>query len=218
MEKAYRNISYLFVAVLLLVFLAFYKTYFGLFPTFTRTTTLVHLHAMTILLWFAMLIGQPILLRTKHIALHRLVGKASYGFVPLLIVCLLLMARQHQLRSQDLNLFVYNAFDISLFVLFYTLAISYRHRPAYHARFMVMTILPFLGATIGRIPSFPISGALLGLLIILGLLLYERFTRKVYKPYLISLAAFIGLLLLGVSLLSSGTELLNMLWNWCFGR
>lgn len=218
MEKAYRNISYLFVAVLFLVFLAFFKTYFGLFPTFTGTTTLVHIHAVTILLWFAMLIGQPILIRRKQVALHRFIGKVSYGLVPLMVICFLLMVRQHQLRSKDLVLFVYNTFDISLFILFYTLAIIYRRRPAYHARFMVMTILPFLGATIGRLPNFPIPGAVLGLLIILGLLLYERFTRKVYKPYLICLGAFVSLLLVCVSLLSMDTGLLNTLWDFWFSK
>ncbi|MBD2705357.1 hypothetical protein IC229_32375 [Spirosoma sp. BT702] len=217
MEKAYRNISYLFVAVLILVFLAFFKTYFGLFPTFTGTTTLVHVHAVTILLWFAMLIGQPILIRRKQVALHRAIGKVSYGLVPVMVICFLLMARQHQLRGKDLVLFVYNTFDISLFVLFYIPAIVYKRQPAYHARFMVMTVLPFLGATIGRLPSFPIPGAVLGLLIIIGLLVYERFTRRVYKPYLISLITFVGLLIGCVSILSVGARVLHTLWNACFG-
>ncbi len=216
MDKAYRHISYLFVAVLILVFLAFFKTYFGLFPTFSGTTTLVHIHAVTILMWFALLIGQPILIYRKQLIWHRTIGKVSYGLVPLMVICFLLMARQHQLRGKDLVLFVYNTFDISLFVLFYTLAIVYKRRPAYHARFMVMTVLPFLGATIGRLPGFPIPGAVLGLLIILGLLVYERFTQRVYKPYLICLTSFVCLLIGCVGVLTVGTELLNRLWSLCF--
>ncbi|GAB2601649.1 hypothetical protein [Spirosoma areae] len=217
MEKAYRNISYLFIAVLILVFLAFFKTYFGLFPTFAGTTLLVHFHAVTILLWFAMLIGQPILIRNKKAELHRLVGKVSYGLVPFMVLSFVLMARQHQSRGKDLMLLVYNTFDISTFVLFYTLAVVYRRKPAYHARFMVMTVLPFLGATIGRLPDFPIPGAVLGLLTIIGLLMYERFTRNVYRPYLICLTAFVSLLGMSVTLLGVGAGLLNRVWDFCFG-
>jgi uncharacterized membrane protein len=216
MEKAYRHISYLFIAVLLLIFCAFFKTYFGLFPSFTGTTTLVHVHAVTVLLWFAMLIGQPMLIRTKQIALHRLVGRISYLLVPLMVISFLLMSRLHQLRGKDLMMFTANFSDISLFLVLYGLAIIYRHTVTYHARFMIMTVLPFLGASVGRLPSFPISSALLGLLIILGLLLFERFTRRVYRPYLISLAVFMGLLIVPYSLLMFTPSLLDKLWYVCF--
>ncbi|QHV94322.1 hypothetical protein [Spirosoma endbachense] len=217
MEKAYRHISYLFIAVLLLIFCAFFKTYFGLFPGFTGTATLVHVHAVTVLLWFAMLIGQPILIRTKQIALHRLVGKVSYLLVPLMVISFLLISRRHQLRGKDLMMFAANFSDISLFIVLYGLAIIYRHPVTYHARFMIMTVLPFLGASVGRLPNFPISSALLGLFIILGLLLFERFTRRIYRPYLISLAVFMGLLIVPYSFLLFAPSLLDKLWYVCFG-
>lgn len=217
MEKAYRHISYLFIAVLLLVFCAFFKTYFGLFPRFTETTTLVHVHAVTILLWFAMLIGQPILIRTKQITLHRIVDRISYLLVPLMVISFLLMSRLHQSCGKDLMMFAANFSDISLFVVLYGLAIVYRHPVTYHARFMIMTILPFLGASVGRLPDFPISSAVLGLFIILGLLLYERFTQRVYKPYVISLAVFMGLLIVPYGLLLVAPSVLDKVWYVCFG-
>lgn len=217
MEKDYRHFSYLFLAILILIFFAFYNTYFGLFPTFTGTTTLVHAHAVTVLLWFALLIGQPILIRNKHVALHRLVGKVSYGLVALMVISFLFMSRLHQLRGKDLMIFAANFSDISLFIVFYGLAIIYRHKVTYHARFMMMTVLPFLGATIGRLPRFPISSAVLGLLIIIGLLLYERYTHRVYKPYAISLAVFMSLLIIPYGMLLFAPSLLDTLWSVCFG-
>lgn len=217
MEKAYKNISYLFGAVLLLVFVAFFKTYFGLFPGFAGTTNLIHIHVLTILLWFALLIVQPILIVRKQVALHRLLGKFSYGLVPAILFLLVMVARTEQMREKDLGVFVANIFDVSQFVLFYGLAIAYRHNPAYHGRFMIMTVLPFLGPALGRLPQIPLPPGALELLIISGLLLYERFHRKVYKPYVISLLIFLGLFIPLLCLFLFGQSTLNALWEMCFG-
>lgn len=217
MEKAYKNISYLFGAVLLLVFAAFFKTYFGLFPKFAGTAFVVHFHAISILLWFAMLISQPIFIRLKRVELHRFIGKASYVLVPLLIFSCVLMAQRHQLRDKNLGIFTVNIFDLSLFLLFYGLAIWYRRIPAYHARFMILTVLPFLDPALGRLPQFYLPAGLLQLAIISGFLLYERFHRKVYKPYVISLLVVLGLYVPLICLFLFGQPVLNALWDVCFG-
>ena len=195
MEKAYRNISYFFGAVLLLVFIAFFKTYFGLFPRFTGTTNLIHLHVLTVLTWFALLIVQPILIVRKQVALHRLLGKLTYAFVPIMLILLLVVARTGQLHQKSLAIFLVNILDVSLFVVLYSLAIIYRRNWAYHGRFMIMTILPFLGPALGRLPQIPLPPGVPHLLIIGGLLLYERFHRKVYRPYVISLLVFLAIFL-----------------------
>nr|WP_293844281.1 hypothetical protein [uncultured Arsenicibacter sp.] len=217
MEKAYRNVSYLFGGVLIVVFVAFYKTYFGLFPQFTGITTLVHIHALTILIWFGLLIIQPVLIVRKQVALHRLLGKATYGFVPLMIILLVLVARSGQLHEKHLGIFLVNILDVSLFTAFYSLAIAYRHNPAYHARFMVITILPFISPALGRLPQIPLPAGTPQLLIIGGLLLYERFHRKVYKPYLISLYIFLSLFLPLLGLFLFGMPLVERMWQVCFG-
>lgn len=217
MEKAYRNVSYLFGAVLLLVFVAFYKTYFGLFPQFTGIHGLIHSHAITVLLWLLLLIIQPILIVRKQVALHRVLGKATYGFVPVMVILLVLVARSGQLHQKDLGVFLVNILDVSLFVAFYGLAIAYRHHPAYHARFMVMTILPFISPALGRLPQIPLPPGIPYLLIVAGLLLYERFHRKVYKPYLISLGISLGLFLPLLGLFLFGMPLVEQLWQVCFG-
>lgn len=216
MEKAYKNISYFFGAVLLLVFVAFFKTYFGLFPRFVGTPTLIHFHALTILLWFGLLIVQPVLIVRKQAALHRLLGKFSYGLVPIMLILIVLVGCRLQLRDKNLGLFVVNIFDTSQFILFYGLAIAYRRNPTYHSRFMIMTILPFLGPIFGRLPQIPMPAGVAESLIIGGLLIYERFHRKIYKPYVISLFVFLGLFLPLLSLFLFGQPTLNALWELCF--
>ncbi len=217
MEKAYKNISYLFGGVLLLVFIAFFKTYFSLFPQFIGIAGLIHLHALAMLTWLALLIAQPILIVRKQVALHRFLGKVSYGFVPFMVILLVIVARSGQLRDKNLGIFAINILDGSLFVIFYTLAIVYRQDRAYHARFMILTVLPFLGPVFGRLPQIPLPPGVPQLLLIGGLLLYERFHRNVYKPYVISLLVYLGLFIPLLCLYLFGQPLLNSLWEVCFG-
>jgi len=86
MEKVYKNISWLFAAILGIVILGFFKTYFGLFPTFEKVTSIQHIHGTLFLLWFVMLIVQPILIQKRKLEWHRRIGMISYFLVPLIIV------------------------------------------------------------------------------------------------------------------------------------
>lgn len=85
MERTYKNVSYFFVLLLTIIVFGFYKSYFGKFPLFTGLTSVHHTHALLLLLWFAMLIVQPVLIYQKRFALHRLLGKVSYVLVPLIV-------------------------------------------------------------------------------------------------------------------------------------
>lgn len=216
MEKAYQNISYFFSAFLLLIFVAFYKTYFGLFPDFVGTHALIHIHVLTVLIWFALLIIQPILIVRKQVDCHRRLGKFTYGFVPVMLLLLIMVARTGQLREKDLGIFLVNINDVSLFVVLYVLAIVYRHKPTYHARFMIMTAVPFLSPALGRLPQIPLPPGTPYLLIIAGFLLYERFHRKIYKPYLLALAVFLVLFLPLLGLFMFGMPVVDKMWMACF--
>ena len=93
MEQAYKKVSYLFIAIFLVIFAGFYKTYFGLFPSFDGVTITHHIHSALFMLWFLMLIVQPILIRNKKFVLHRAVGKFSYFLVPLLVGSIFYIAK-----------------------------------------------------------------------------------------------------------------------------
>jgi hypothetical protein len=197
MEKVYKNSSYLFIAVLLMVFVGFYKTYFGLFPYSGGINATLHLHAVTVLLWFAILIVQPTLIRTKKVTLHRSIGKLSYVVGALMVLSIVWLERLAFIRNTPLqpnapDIRLIGIADFTFFLLFYGLAIYYRHKVSDHARFMVITVLPFINPAMGRLG---LSGPVLALLIIVGLLVYERFHDKIYRPYLVALTAYLAIYL-----------------------
>ena len=208
MEKAYKNISYLFVAVLLMAFVGFSKTYFGLFPSFQGVTSLIHFHVLMALLWLAMLIIQPILIRQKKLNTHRLLGKISYGLVPLIILSMVLLMRTSLTKP---NAILIGISDMIFFVVFYLLAIIYKHKLSYHIRFMVMTVLPFINPSLGRLM---LPGPILGLIIIAGLLIYERFHAKIYKPYVIALVSYLAVYIIFIFIVD--IRMWNAFWGMIF--
>lgn len=210
MVATYRNSALFFSLILVFIIAAFFKTYFGLFPDFKGTTFLVHAHVAVLLLWFAMLIVQPILIGIKQIKLHRLVGKSSYVLVPLVVISSLLMTRNQQMREKDLAVFTINIFDLSLYLLFYALAIIYKRKVSWHTRFMILTAIPFLGASSARF-NFP--GIIIQITIMVGLLLLEFFKGKVFKPYLIALSYFMIMLILLGGLFIMKPAVLDSLWK-----
>lgn len=209
MEKSYRGIGYLFLAILVFVFVAFFPTYFGKFPGFDGTTASIHFHVAMVLTWFALLFLQPALIRMKKAELHRQIGKFTYFFIPVLIFSLFLMTRNEQVREKNLPIFAVNIFDVSMFVLYYTLAIVYRHKLSWHIRFMILTAVPFISPAAGR---FQLPGFLIQIAIIAGLLIFERFKGKVYAPYLIALGSFIILFVSLGFLLLFRPAVLEALW------
>ena len=127
--------------------------------------------------------------------MHRLVGKISYIIVPLLLLSIILLMRLSFIRntlpnSPNIDLRLIGIADLTFFVPCYLLAIYFRKNTKYHARFMVMTVLPFINPALGRL-SLP--GPLLAIAIMLGLLMYEAFHKKIFLPYLIGLPAYLSI-------------------------
>jgi len=158
MEKALQNrVGYFFVGILIITILGFYRTYLVKFPTFEGLTTAHHFHGFVASLWIVMLISQAFLIRAKRYAAHRLVGKASWVVMPLLLVSLFLVARAGYQRNSmtmprpDALAGLTNGIPDILFLgTLFMLAMIYRKRPAWHLRFMTSTGLMMLGPGLGR--------------------------------------------------------------------
>ncbi|AXE16515.1 hypothetical protein DR864_01620 [Runella rosea] len=226
MEKTYRFLPYYFAVFTVLVIYCFYQSYFGEFPDFEGVvspignvpitiTSVTHFHVFMIMAWLLMLIVQPILILKKQLNWHRLLGKISYGLVALMILSFILIVRQEQLREKSLPVFASNLLDPIVFIVMYGLAIYYRKKPAYHARFMVMTIIGFIGPAFARIqgPALETVFALFALFLIL-----EWRTRKIYKPYLISLGYYVTHLGIVAYLFFGNQALLDSLWHFFFEK
>ncbi len=170
MKFYYHNLGYWFLSFIVLAFAGFYTTYFIII--FEPTPVLIHAHFVLMALWILMLIAQPFLIKFKKLSWHRLLGKASYILVPLLLITAFLLIRHGYYRSIDelhqevaKGLKHYNeaevleraaAEPIALiyflwFVVFYILAIKHRHKSSKHARYMLATALTLTGPTVDRI-------------------------------------------------------------------
>lgn len=225
MEKSYRFLPYFFATFFVLVIYCFYQSYFGEFPDFKnvvspignvpiKITTVTHFHAIMFVSWFLLLIIQPFLIIKKRIEWHRLLGKASYVVVGLLFISFLMIINQEQSREKSLPVFAANLFDVPVFMVFYSLAIYFRKKPAYHARFMVMSILPFINPSLARanIAGVPVQLGVWTLLFVI-----EYFTRKTYKPYLIGFGYYVFNLLIVAYLLMANPALLEKFWKTIWG-
>ncbi|MBX2965555.1 MAG: hypothetical protein KF845_05370 [Cyclobacteriaceae bacterium] len=153
-------------ALLLLVpitFLGFYPSYFGRLNI--PTPTVVHVHSIFMMLWLAMAIVQPILLKYHKLTYHRLVGKISYGIMPMVIASgyfILRHSYQRALSGEEVGPPGYYAADLPLhskaaefvtigcvywlwLMVYYVLGISFRKNLAAHATFMLAAALTILG-------------------------------------------------------------------------
>jgi len=226
MEKLYRFLPYYFAIFMVLVIYCFYQSYFGEFPDFQGVispignvpitiTWVTHFHALMIMLWLLMLIVQPILILKKQLNWHRLLGKLSYGLVFLLLLSIILIVNQEQSREKNLPVFAANLIDPFMFAVMYSLAIYYRRKTAYHARFMVMTIIGFIGPAFARVQG-PVLQTIFALFVVF--LVIEWRTRKVYKPYLIGLGYYVINLGIVAYLFLGNQALLDSIWHFFFGK
>jgi len=203
MEAAYKNINYLFLAILVFAGLGFFKTYFGLFPHFHGLPTVAHFHAIGFLLWFALLLVQPLLIRYDQLPLHRRLGKFSYFLVPYIALTVFGMARAaYQSKGSSWLLGVYPpslffaVLGLGNFLLFYGLAIIYKQNRAYHMRYLIATSLALIEPSLGRFFHLwlrlnPVGGILTLLIvyaIIIGLMVYDKVKfGRVHKAYYVVL-------------------------------
>jgi uncharacterized membrane protein len=144
----------LFVAALV----AFWTPYFSRLARVPETY--VHLHVVLVVLWMAMLIGQPLLIRARRPGLHRRIGRVSFVLAPAVAASALLLAHSRFTRM-DAPAFEAAAHSLWLpamatmaFFGCYVLAIAYRRRTAVHAIFMLGTGLSLIDPILARLIFF----------------------------------------------------------------
>jgi hypothetical protein len=199
MQKQFRTIALLVAGLVVFSFLGFHKTYFHLFPHFRGTAGVVHYHVLTVLCWFAMLVGQAALAARGRLDLHRKIGKASYVLFPLILLGFVLMADYGQTRHKEPALLGATMFDASLF-----------------ARFMVLTALPFINPGLGRFIGPEVSVTVEFLLLVIFLLV-AVFKKQVYKPYLAGLVGFVVAMSLVMYVSEINPAIMEGLWDMIWG-
>lgn len=197
MQNEYKYWSF-YAGVILLIVLFGFRNYFGYTIFYNETSAVVHFHAFVMTAWFLMLVIQPLLITKRYMRIHRLLGKASYILAPLIILSMILIIRVHQMKGIDTYMLYHNFFSIASFSFFYLTAMVNKKNVAYHARYIMITPLILFGPAAARIwMQFPVLNIVPHFVLffiwvmLIGLLIYEKYHKKVYKPYAIALVYFV---------------------------
>jgi len=155
--------GYYFIGLLVLVIAGFWPSYFVKFFDGTANFSFYfHFHAGMMMMWIFALILQPILIKKKKLALHRLIGRMTYFLFPLIVISAVLMihlSHEHYIDEKDLDLTLFFQFkDFILFAMAYIIAIRYRHQVEIHARAMIATGIALIEPALARIFYNSLSG------------------------------------------------------------
>jgi len=145
--------GYYFLGVLMLVFLGFWPSYFAkFFDGSLNYSGYFHFHAVIVLLWMAVLITQPILIRNQKFAIHRIIGKSTYVLFPLIIISVILLSHsQSQIKEVKNPMGLFITFkDLITLSVAYAIAIRYRKNIEIHARGMIATGIIFIEPALFR--------------------------------------------------------------------
>jgi len=161
MERAYRNLGYFLLALLPIFIAGFWVPYLSEIPAFDPSITPpVHVHAVLLFAWIALLVIQPVAIRYGAFSAHRFLGRASYVVMALIVPFTLAMIwkEYHEKLSDGKSIafaleaeFV-SAAQLVVTVTMYVLAIlriQKRDVPA-HMRYMICIALFLLPAGLAR--------------------------------------------------------------------
>jgi hypothetical protein len=161
MERAYRNLSYLLLVLLPIFVAGFWIPYLSEIPAFDPSITPpVHIHALLLFAWIGLLVIQPLAIRHKAYSAHRLLGRASYVLMALIVPFTLAMIwkEYHEKLSEGKSIsmalqaeFV-SAAQLLVTVIMYVLAIVriQKHDVPAHMRYMICIALFLLPAGLAR--------------------------------------------------------------------
>jgi len=204
--------GFYFIGLLVLAVIGFWNSYFSIFfhdidiyPQLTDIESYIHFHAATMLLWLGLLISQAFLIRFNKRSLHKFLGKFSYLLVPILAVSLILLAhsqiviRDYGISYGRLYVLFLQLSLLAIFLIAYGLAITFRHTPARHARYMICTALTMIDPAVARlpieIPSLPFSYQVVTFamtdLILIVLIILERKKTNGREVFPIMLGVFL---------------------------
>ena len=207
MEKSYKNITFFFIAIALVLIWGFYKTYIVYFPSFIGFNYVQHAHGFLMLTWLCFLIAQPLLIRVKNYKVHRIIGKLSYFIVPMLLVSIFLVTKMVYYRTLNTDSLkdaiasiTVSIPDLISFAIFYFLAIKNRKNTPKHMRYMIGTSLLLISPGLGRAFAIFFNWSIfyslaipdyIAMLIVLVLIGYDYRNKKNYSPFIIILAILI---------------------------
>lgn len=111
----------------------------------------LHLHAVSMGLWFALMVVQTSLIARGRAGLHRTLGIASLALVPVMLGTGLFISWENMVRTGDSTIFIANGANAIVFLIFYGLALFNRAKAALHKRFMLFAGLALMLPAFARV-------------------------------------------------------------------
>ncbi len=185
-----RNVHAYFALLVPATLLGFWKTYFAILNNLPDAITpAIHVHAVLMLLWLAMLIAQAWFIRTNRFRPHQWVGRMSYVLAPVIIWAGLIVLHEVLNRTPggvtteaaQINVLAFG--QMLAFGATWGLAIAYRRQTPLHVRFIISTAFAIATGIVFRIfthwvPGFGTSdAAIVGNFSVLGTLLIVLIAR-----------------------------------------
>lgn len=173
MERKTNIFILFFIAVAVLSLAGFFNSYIRFLPNTDRFPVVIHVHFAAFILWFVLIIVQPILIRQKKYELHRKIGKVSYFIAPVLVITILILVKNQTQReiSASENQAALTAFigvlDAVSFSVYYLIAMVNKRNLRWHVAFLVAATLVVLNPGMSRLANFiqPGLGLLLAVLL-----------------------------------------------------
>jgi hypothetical protein len=211
MQSAYRNLGYVLLALPVVLIAGFWIPYFSEIPKLEPSiTTAVHVHALLLFAWVALLVIQPLAIRRNAFAIHRILGKASYFLMPLVLLFAIAMLRKEYREHLASGMNVVSArsaeylssSQVALFAAFYGLAVVciQKRDVAGHMRYMICIALVLLPAGLARMLGYwfhvsqgssqTVSLAVIDLCPI-SLIIFDRRRHLAARPYTVALAVYL---------------------------
>ena len=222
MEKQVKKLQfdlsgYYFFGLVLLVCLGFWPSYFAKFFYGTAHFSFYfHFHATVLILWISLLIIQPILIRNKQVAIHRMLGKISYLLIPLIFISIILLSHSripHQGPLADDHLVgTFNSYkDLIILATAFFIAIRYKKDYQLHARGMIVTGLACIEPALIRFAFRVISDPFVAYLTTI-FTLYAVFLWIIYRERKQAKARWVFPLIVGLYVIAHGLVLFDMLY------
>jgi hypothetical protein len=220
----------LVTATVLVGFAQTYLTMDRFSPTADALPTAVHVHGISFLAWYLLLVLQAVLVVQKSLRLHRWLGTASLALAAIIVATgiLVIAVRMDGGLQGDgfwssFSLVILS--NLILFAGFFGAAFYYRARPELHRRYMLLAAATGSGAAQFRILAavlgqsfYAVPGGILltNLFVVAAMIGDWLIHGRVSRVYLIALPAVIlfEVAMLGLAFTAAGVSVQQVMVQW----
>lgn len=198
MIRDFKYIPLFFLAIIILLPIGFNRYINQLFGS-GSSDTIVHFHTVTMTIWCFLLLLQPILILKRKYQAHRMIGKFTFFFIPILLIAMYLtigLSAEYGVAAETAeNMFMPFAHMV-IFGTFYLLAMINKSNSNIHIRYIIISSMSLFGPTIGRIDLGFLSDINGGFellfidIVLVAFLLLDLSKKRNIKPFALGLGAY----------------------------